>query len=94
MKKRLYEEWSNILLMEKSSPYVFRTRLERTLNHTTKYADITKNLSLSEMCSQITRKLQYLSDQSNQTTDGCLNSYIVLKQDMIDVQYQLGIQSA
>ena len=86
MKKKLYQEWDSILLLEKASPYVFRTKLERVLNHTVRYADCENDNQLLEVCKLIIHKLKYLSDQSNQTSDGCLNSFIVLKQDMLIVK--------
>lgn len=86
MKKRLYQEWDKILLLEKASPYVFRTRLERALNHTARYADCENDNQLSEICKLIAHKLMYISDQSNQTSDGCLNSFNILKQDMLTVK--------
>ena len=86
MKKKLCCEWDGILLLEKASPYVFRTKLERVLNHTVKYADSVKDNQLLEACKVIVHKLQYIADQSNQTSDGCLNSFIILKRDMLSVK--------
>lgn len=90
--KKLNQEWSNILALEKSSPYVFRTRLERVLNHTIRYANSVKNEQLLEICKLVIHKLQYISDQSNQTSDGCLNSFIILKQDMLKIKDELDAQ--
>lgn len=89
MIKKLCNEWDNILSLENASPYLFRTRLERTVNHILKYATITNNSCLIELCNVIMYKLQYISDQSNQTSDGCLKSFQVLKQDMLTVKTQL-----
>lgn len=86
MKEKLNQEWSNILLLEKTSPYVFRTKLERVINHTIKYANYENDNQLLEVCKLIIHKLKYISDQSNQTSDGCLNSFVVLKQDMLAVK--------
>ena len=94
MKNKLYQEWNNILLLEKSSPYVFRTKLERVLNHTIKYADMEKNNQLLEACKLIAHKLKYISDQSNQTSDGCLNSFIILKEDMLSIKDKFNVQVA
>lgn len=91
MKKDLCQEWDRILLLEKSSPYVFRTRLERVVNHTVRYADSESNNMLLNMCKNVRNKLQYISDQSNQTSDGCLNSYIVLKTDMVSIRDLLSV---
>ena len=38
MMKKICKEWDNILTLENASPYLFRTKLERSLNHTVKYA--------------------------------------------------------
>lgn len=94
MKNKLYQEWNNILLLEKSSPYVFRTKLERALNHTIKYATMEENNQLLEDCKTIAHKLQYISDQSNQTSDGCLNSFIILKEDMLSIKSKFNMQVA
>ena len=91
MKKNLYQEWNRILLLEKSSPYAFRAKLERTINHTIKYANIEKESLLMDTCKSILFKLQYISDQSNQTSDGCLNSFIILKSDMLNVRDMLSV---
>lgn len=91
MKKRLYQEWDNILLLEKVSPYVFRTKLERVLDHTVKYADSENDNQLLAACKSIIHKLKYISDQSNQTSDGCLNSFIVLKQNMLAIKAELEV---
>ena len=94
MKNVICQEWNNILLLEKSSPYVFRTKLERVLNHTIKYATMEKNKQLLEACNTIAHKLQYISDQSNQTSDGCLNSFIILKEDMLFIKNKVNMQLA
>lgn len=86
MKKNLFQEWSKILLLEKTSPYVFRTRLERTVRHTLNYAEKGNDEQIRHKCKRILEKLQYISDQSNQTVDGSLNSYRVLKEEMVEIQ--------
>ena len=91
MKKDLYQEWNRILSLEKASPYVFRTRLERVVNHTIRYADSEKDNMLLNICRNVLTKLQYISDQSNQTSEGCLNSFIVLKADMVSIRDALSV---
>ena len=91
MKKDICQEWNRILLLEKASPYVFRTRLERVVNHTIRYADSEKDNMLLNMCRNVLTKLQYISDQSNQTSEGCLNSFIVLKADMVSIRDALSV---
>ena len=86
MKNNLFQEWSKILLLEISSPYIFRTRLERTVKHTLNYTKKENDEQITRRCQGILEKLQYISDQSNQTADGCLNSYRVLKEDMLEIQ--------
>ena len=73
---------------------LFRTKLERSLNHTVKYAKMENNNHLLELCNGIIYKLQYISDQSNQTSDGCLKSFIVLKQDILAVKAELNSLAA
>ncbi|MCX7572029.1 hypothetical protein OS242_19005 [Tumebacillus sp. DT12] len=61
-------------------PYVFRTRLERVLVRITALLeDNNKKAEVVSKCNDIRRKLNYISDKSNQTPDGTLNSYIFLK---------------
>ena len=91
MKKDICQEWNRILLLEKASPYVFRTRLERVVNHTIRYADSEKDNMLLNICRNVLTKLQYISDQSNQTSEGCLNSFIVLKADMVSIRDALSV---
>lgn len=84
-------EWNDILQLEKSSPYVFRTRLERVINKTKKYANKIADSELELLCDRISEKLCYISDQSNQTSDGCLNSFILLKSDIMNVRDMVNI---
>ena len=86
MRKNLVQEWSKILLSEKTSPYVFRTRLERTIKHTLNYAEKEKDEQIVSRCKGLLEKLQYISDQSNQTADGSLNSYRVLKKELLEME--------
>ena len=86
MRIKLLQEWIDILNMRRISPYVFRTRLERVLNHTVTYANMEKNIKLKKMCNEILEKLKYISDQSNQTSDGILNSFVVLENDMKNIK--------
>lgn len=89
MINKIYEEWENILTLEKASPYRFRTKLERSLNHTLKYAKMENNAYLEKLCDNINYKLNFISDQSNQTSDGCLKSFNVLKQDILVIKNEL-----
>ena len=57
MRMKLWEEWNNILLLEKASPYVFRTKLERVINHTIIYANREGNDQLLRACQLITHRL-------------------------------------
>jgi len=94
MIKKLYKEWDDILLLENTSPYRFRTKLERILNHTIKFAELENSINLLKICNGIIYKLQYISDQSNQTSDGCLKSFIVLKNDMLALKKELSLLGA
>lgn len=91
MRKNLVQEWSKILLLEKTSPYVFRTRLERTIKHTLNYAEKEKDEQIVSRCKGLLEKLQYISDQSNQTADGSLNSYRVLKKELLEMEELLSV---
>lgn len=87
--KNLNAEWELLKEMAKVSPYVFRTRLERAINHALKYAQESKDVYLKELCENIKRKLNYISDQSNQTADGMLNSFMILQHDINSVSRQI-----
>ena len=91
MRKNLVQEWSKILLLEKTSPYVFRTRLERTIKHTLNYAEKEKDEQIVSRCKGLLEKLQYISHQSNQTADGSLNSYRVLKKELLEMEELLSV---
>lgn len=89
MSQILYNEWESILSLEKSSAYLFRTRLQRTIKHTLKYAKKESNTNLELKCNEIMEKLRYISDHSNQTSTGSLNSFLVLKNDMNSIKHSL-----
>jgi hypothetical protein len=86
-KKSMYNvknDLQELLTLSKASPYVFRTRLERVLyklNHSNMY----NNSLIKEKIEMIGLKLKCLSDQSNQTPDGTLNSFTILKKDLEDL---------
>lgn len=86
----LRQEWKDILQMDRTSPYVFRTRLERAILHLLKYARDCENSELLMECHKIQNKLKYISDQSNQTSDGTLNSFIILYSDMQNILKNVG----
>ncbi len=85
MLDKINAEWNKLLEMENVSPYLFRTRIERAIKHSIRYADLTRNIDLLQDCDTIKYKLKYISDQSNQTADGMLNSYSVLRKDMYNI---------
>lgn len=87
--KYINGEWNKILDMRDASPYLFRTRIERIINHSINYASEINNTKLKNICELIRYKLNYISDQSNQTSDGMLNSYRVLHDNMIEILQQL-----
>lgn len=67
-------------------PYVFRTRLERLLFKINKKAlECSDSKIIVDKCMEIKMKLNCLSDQSNQTPEGTLNSYLILKNDLTDL---------
>lgn len=78
-----------LLVSEKASPYVFRTRLERILYELEHDLIFSENIKVINLCSSIKMKLKCLSDQSNQTPDGTLNSYLFLKNDLNELLSEL-----
>jgi hypothetical protein len=78
-------EIEKLLELSKASPYVFRTRLERVLykiNHNSAYS---QDSDVVSKCNSIGIKLKCLSDQSNQTPDGTLNSFLFLEKDLVEL---------
>lgn len=82
MKSSYEKKWEELLSQKKATPYVFRTRLERLLLQTISYANKIQNKKLENQCNDVRNKLEFISDQSNHTSDGVLRSYIVLEEDM------------
>jgi hypothetical protein len=86
----LENEIINLLSSENSRPYIFRTRLERVLERLLKYSE-KNNLSLLKSKSlEVKSKLNYISDQSNQTSDGSLKSFLFLESDIKQLLNNLG----
>ena len=88
-KQELINDWSDMLQNSKSTPYVFRTRLERAIQKTDAFARLKSDVKLGNMAKEILDKLSYISDQSNQTSDGCLNSFNILKDDIENIKNYL-----
>lgn len=76
------DEISQLLESSRVRPYVFRTRLERTLIRASHFANNIGNSEIKESCRTIKEKLRFCSDQSNHGTDGTLASYSLLKEDI------------
>lgn len=89
MQKTMTTIWDELMEMSKCRPYVFKTRLQRAIIQTQKYSDEKNNGKLRELCQQLEEKLRFISDQSNQTSDGELRSYLVLKEDMLKIRNEM-----
>lgn len=76
------DELSRLLTLKNARPYVFRTRLERTLLRVNIFADIHKFNDVKACAGELLFKLSYISDQSNQTSDGVLKSFVFLESDI------------
>lgn len=77
--------WQQLERMNRVRPYVFKTRINRAIKKTKLYGKECKNDLLCKLCDQIEEKMLYISDQSNQTTDGQLRSFLVLKKDIHEI---------
>lgn len=66
--------------------YTFRTRLERTLLRLVLYIENGEikghTEELLSLCKSIRTKIDYISDKSNQNSEGELNSFSYFKQDL------------
>lgn len=76
------KELRHLLESGKSSAYVFRTRLERAIERVQHIGTVESNSVILEECKIIKQKLNYISDQSNQTSDGTLRSFTYLYTDI------------
>lgn len=72
----------NLLSSKSSRPYIFRTRLERVLEKLLRYSEKNNLAFLRSKSLEVKSKLSYISDQSNQTSDGSLKSFLFLENDI------------
>ena len=85
MREKMITTWDELVQMNKVRPYVFKTRLQRAILKTKKYGMEQDDTSLQQLCEKLEHKLAFISDQSNQTSDGELRSYLILKEEQIRV---------
>jgi len=78
----LKDDFNNLLTLSKSRPYLFRTRLERVLERAMCLGRVEFREDVQKECKKLQDKLGYISDQSNQTSDGTLKSFSYLKNDI------------
>ena len=81
--------WGNLLQDNKVRPYVFKTRLQRAIVETKKYCEEKNERELWTHIEELEDKIKYISDQSNQTSDGELRSYLILKDDIEKIEKNL-----
>lgn len=81
--------WSDLLQDNKVRPYVFKTRLQRAIVETKKYCEVKSERELWTQIEELEDKIKYISDQSNQTSDGELRSYLILKDDIEKIEKNL-----
>lgn len=89
MRENMNELWYDLGKMNKVRPYVFKTRLNRAILRTKRYADERNDVSLKLLCDQLEMRMKYISDQSNQTSDGELRSFLVLKDDIEKIRNEV-----
>ncbi len=68
--------------LKNRQPYLFRTRLERTLIRLEEQAKKQNDIEMLDFCYEIMTKLNCISDKSNQTPEGTLKSFILLEEDL------------
>lgn len=72
-----------LLLTESDTrPFLFRTRFERTMLRTIKYAEAENNYELCDLAKKALFKMKEIVDKSNTTADGQLRSFILLEEDI------------
>lgn len=82
---RVQDELVGLLDLSKARPYVFRTRLERVLEKLFSLSSIESRNDIQNKCIKLKEKLNYISDQSNQSSDGTLKSFLYLKDDIVNL---------
>lgn len=84
--------WNELLQDNKVRLYVFKTRLQRAIIETKKYSEEKNDKELCEQLEKLEDSMKYISDQSNQTSDGELRSYLILKDDMKRIEKRIIIK--
>lgn len=74
--------WTELLQESRIRPYVFKTRLQRAIMETKKYCNDVSDNELLMLVARLEDNMRYISDQSNQTSDGELKSYALLYDDI------------
>lgn len=82
IKKIVISELENLIYVHNIRPYVFRTRLERVLMRASILADEQAQEDILSIINDVKDKLNYISDQSNQTSDGTVKSFSFLEPDL------------
>lgn len=72
----------NLLCSSNIRPYLFRTRFERNMLRTIKYAEEMNNDMLCDLAKKSLNKLKSITDKSNTTSCGMLRSYALLENDL------------
>lgn len=85
----LNTQLDEIIESSSSRPYIFRTRLERFIIRLT-FFESGVNLDhrdvIINICDSIKNKINYISDKSNQNSEGELNSYGFFKDDLLKLK--------
>jgi hypothetical protein len=77
------EELTCVIDSKNQRPYIFRTRLERALLRIMALANDLNRADIKEDCNRIKERFAYISNESNQTSDGTLKSFICLEKDLL-----------
>jgi hypothetical protein len=89
-KHLLTTQLDEVLESRTSRPYIFRTRLERLIIRLTTFFESEgtpdQRVSIQTICASIKNKINYISDKSNQNSEGELNSYGYFKEDLIKLR--------
>lgn len=75
--------------LKNKRPYLFRTRLERTLFRIEAQAKEYNDKEMLNFCSELMNKINCISDKSNQTPDGTLKSFVYLEKDLINLKHKV-----
>lgn len=82
----ILSEIEGLLKSEHLSPYIFRTRFERSMLRVISWAKENSLEDIENISTNLKEKLHLISNQSNPNSDGSLKSFKYLQKDIIQLK--------